>query len=139
LFALLSIKTLVLSTTVTSTTAQSIYSSRFFDFSVGLILHHDSVLHDFVLFLYNRIMGTESFVFEIFLLHCITARHVEGGACLSPGARRTDELPAKISKPRKLCIRLWQDACSTFICRKGTQRTKKNSRVIGDVLVSIRG
>jgi len=37
--------------------------------------HHYSVLHDFVIFRYNRIMGTESFVFENF----------GGTASLSPG------------------------------------------------------
>jgi len=71
---------------VTSTTAQSIYSGRFFEFSVGMILHHDSVPHDFVFFRYNRIMGTESFVFKNFLLQYITARHVGGAASLPPGA-----------------------------------------------------
>ena len=42
--------------------------------------HHYSVLHDFVPFLYNRIMGTESFVFEYF----------EGAARLSPGAQEDE-------------------------------------------------
>jgi hypothetical protein len=62
--------------------ASSLPTFRFLDFSVGLILRHYSVLHDFVFFPYNRMMSTESSVLKCFLLHCITARHVEGAAGL---------------------------------------------------------
>jgi len=60
--------------------ANRLFLSGFLDLFVGMILPHD-----FVFFLYNRMMSTELFVFENFLLHCITARHVGRAASLSPG------------------------------------------------------
>ena len=133
--------------------------SRFLDFSAGLILHHYSVLRDFVFFLYNRIMGTESFVFENFLLHCITARHVGGAASLFPGAledegRTTLLLQLKFSLFRWVSRNFVYETLArcpfyfylptvfVFKLRRVTARERKEhkkiSRVVGDVSLSLR-